>query len=182
VVLLDACCLLNLYASGRLGEILTALPFRFAVAEAVVAEALYVIRKGSGSQPDEKVPVELQPLFDRGVIERWQLETDDEASLHIAFAEKIDDGEAMTCALAVKRNACVASDDAKPIRILRERAPEVPRYSTLNILKAWADILAVPTSEIQAMLDTIGASAVYRPRANDPLYSWWKSISSSKTP
>ncbi|MFY9820259.1 MAG: hypothetical protein WAM82_02690 [Thermoanaerobaculia bacterium] len=39
-VFLDTCCVLNLYATGRMGEILAGLSERFAVVEAVLHEVL----------------------------------------------------------------------------------------------------------------------------------------------
>lgn len=51
-ILLDACCLLNLYATRRLDEILVAVQGRFAAAERVAAEALYIRRGGDGEDAD----------------------------------------------------------------------------------------------------------------------------------
>src|SRR4051812_35969525 len=98
LVLLDACCLINLFATGLIERILGALPYTFAVADIVARESLFV-----------------------------------------QLAADIDDGEAMTCALAVRRGYAVATDDRKTLRLLRERHPQVQILSTSSIVSGWID-------------------------------------------
>src|SRR5438552_17812391 len=97
LILLDACCLLNLHATRRLEEILTAVQGRFAVAERVAAETLYTRRGGSGDDADEKDPVDMGSLVALGLLEVLPVETPDEAASYVGFAAELDDGEAMTC-------------------------------------------------------------------------------------
>ena len=63
VLLLDASCLLNLYATGRMSEIAAALPWQLAVVDYVLEqEALYVRTTGEYEEQLETVPVDLAPL------------------------------------------------------------------------------------------------------------------------
>ncbi|HEX4959298.1 MAG TPA: hypothetical protein VF173_00570 [Thermoanaerobaculia bacterium] len=121
-VFLDACCVLNLYASGRMGEILAAFPDQWTVADAVLQEALYV----RDDQPDEKQVVDLTGLIVSGLLAKAQLDTEAEMSLFVRFAADLGDGEAATCALAVSRQGIVATDDRKAIRLLGSLNPPGP--------------------------------------------------------
>src|SRR5712692_6705387 len=105
LILLDACCLLNLHATRRLEEVLRTVRGRFAIVERVAAEALYTRRGGSGEDADEKDPIDFHPLVALGLLEVLCVETADEAASYIGFAAELDDGEAMTCALALHRGA-----------------------------------------------------------------------------
>jgi hypothetical protein len=59
-IILDASCLLNLYASRKLREIAATSPQPFVVAEYVVQqEALYIRRRASAQESEEREPVEI---------------------------------------------------------------------------------------------------------------------------
>jgi hypothetical protein len=60
--LLDACCILNLFAVGPVDEILQANSLRFGVARAVADETLFIRRGGSGEDANEREPVDLGQL------------------------------------------------------------------------------------------------------------------------
>jgi hypothetical protein len=70
-IILDACCVINLYASGQIRSILTAIPKSVAVAAYVrKREALYIYSRSLGakdmSSPKEKI--DLQPLIDDNLL------------------------------------------------------------------------------------------------------------------
>ena len=103
-IILDASCLLNLYASRKLREIAVTSPQPFVVAEYVVQqEALYIRRRASAQEPEEREPVEIGPLVTTGLIQVITLNSEAEAITFIDLASEMDDGEAMTCALAMHR-------------------------------------------------------------------------------
>lgn len=175
-VLLDACCLLNLYATRRLTEILQANPVRFAVAERAAAETLYVRRGGSGDDADEQDPVDLQSLVSDGLLQILHLETDNEAASFVQFAAELDDGEAMTCALAVHRGAAVATDDRKALKVLGARAPGVRVYTTAELIKSWAESEQVAESDLKRVLADVRERARFAPGKHDRLQAWWETI------
>jgi hypothetical protein len=79
-IILDASCLLNLYASGRFKEIAESLPELLVVSDYVVEqEALFITYK----EPGQETFVDL--------------------------AAELDDGEAITVSLAEHRGCCVAN-------------------------------------------------------------------------
>ena len=104
------------------------------------------------------------------------LETPDEEATFVELAAVVDDGEAMTGALAAHRQCSLATDDRKARRVLGEQIPTVPLLSTLELLKLWVDGAAVPDTELRAAVEGIRVGASYVPGPRAPLYSWWQSI------
>ena len=176
-LLLDASCLLNIYATGRLRDIALAQPYRLGVADYVLElEALYVWRSSSGEAWEERVPVDLTPLIEEGIIQVWRLEHQEEEATFVNLASMVDDGEAITAAIAAHRGFAVATDDRKARRVLAEHTPIVPLVSTLELLKQWAEEYSVARSDLQAAMIAMRSGANYVPGARDPYNEWWQSV------
>ena len=174
-IVLDASCLLNLYATGRMYDIAQALPYRLVVAEYVATqEALYVWRMVD--QTVAPVRVDLNPLIDDGLIKVMGLASDEEQTSFIDFAAQVDDGEAATCATALHRGWATATDDRKARRVFAEVAEHNPLFSTSELMKAWAEEVSIPDWELRDALRAIQTGASYLPSRRDPLYDWWRSI------
>ena len=174
-IVLDASCLLNLYATGRMHDIAQAVPYRLAVTEYVATqEALYVWRMTD--ETEERVRVDLTPLIAEDLIEVIDFENQEEQTTFVDFAAQVDDGEAVTCALALHRGFAVATDDRKARRVFVESGGNVALFSTSELMKAWADEVSIPDSELQDALRAIQAGASFIPSRRDPLHDWWRSI------
>lgn len=172
-ILLDTCCLLNLYATGRSDDILRALPPRFAVAERVADEAIYVRRGGGGDDADEKEPIALQPLIAAGLLEVLTLETEAESASFVTFAAELDDGEAMTCALALHRGWVVGTDDRKAQRVCGAGQPPLAVCTSPALLKAWAEVRQIAGAALRRVLLDVRERARFAPGKHDPLQAWW---------
>ena len=175
-IILDACCLLNLYASRQIEAILRAIPMRFAAAEAAAAEALYMRRGGGGQDANKREHVDLQPLIRAGLLDILSLETDVEKASYVRFAAELDDGEAMTCALAMHREAAVATDDRKAIRVLSSAATHVRVHTTVSLLKWWAEIEQPAEATLKRALTDVQERANFVPGRHDALLPWWKAV------
>ena len=176
VLILDASCLLNLYATGtgRLIEIAAALPWRLAVVDYVMdREALYVRTTGANAEEDT-VPVDLSPLIDAGLLMVLRLENPREQGSFVELAALLDDGEAVTGAIALNRGHAVAIDDRKARRVLGEHAPGMRLVSTLELMRQWSE--SVPVQEVSDALRAMQHKARYIPGQRDPLYSWWRDM------
>ncbi len=175
VLLLDASCILNLYATGRLLEIAATLPWQLAVVDYVLEqEALYVRTIGAYEGQGGTVPVDLSPLIDAGLllVVRWEPPIEEAAFVELAAV--LDDGEAVTGAIAINRGYSVAIDDRKARRVLGERGPGVKLVSTLELMRQWGT--AVPTQEVSHALRAMQHRARYVPGQRDPLYAWWSDM------
>ena len=175
-IILDACCLLNLYASRQMEVILRVIPVRFAAAEAAVAEVLYVLHGGGGQDARKREQVDLQPLIRAGILDILSLETETEKANFVRFAAELADGEAMTCALAVHREADVATDDRKAIRVLNSVAPHVRVHTTVGLLKWWGEIEQPAEATLKSVLTDVQERANFVPGRHDALLSWWRDV------
>lgn len=171
-LILDACCVLNLYATDRMSEILAALPYDFAIAELVAREALHV-RHASGDPAQPRVSVNLAEMTSQGLLDVLAPSTSEEQGAFVSYAAEIDDGEAMTCALAVGRGYVVATDDLKVTRLARQGAMPAPIISTPELMKEWHDAVALSREELRQALRAIEVRASFAPRKDHALRPWW---------
>ena len=175
VLLLDASCLLNLYGTDRILEIAPALSWQLAVADYVLEqEALYVRTIGAHEEQEGTVPVDLSPLIDAGLLLVLRLENPSEQSSFVELAAVLDDGEAVTGAIALTRGHMVAIDDRKARRVLGEKAPGMGLVSTLELMRQWS--ASVPVQEVSHVLRAMQHRARYVPGQRDPLYAWWRDM------
>src|SRR5439155_451800 len=107
--ILDACCALNLSATGRIDEILRDLPYRFHIGRRARGEALWLSVPGSA----ERETVDLQPLLDADLLTEEEPSTDDEETSYAALAASLAGGEAEAAALAIRRGYILATDERK---------------------------------------------------------------------
>lgn len=176
-VLLDACCLINLFASGRIEEILSALPARFSVAVAVTEETLYILTEEEGEDAGaEREAIGVETLTAASLADVVRPESEEEMATYIDFATNLDDGEAMTCALALHRNCDVATDERKAIRILGERAPHIVVHTTASLIKAWAELTQMDRRIVRQTLQSIQIRGRFRPGQREPLRTWWETM------
>ena len=109
---LDACCLLNLVAAGKiLHENSTKSGFAIFVPKVVAKESIYIL------QPDDdqtgqlvRKQVDMNNYVDRKLVSYCDVEGSYEAELYVQFAVQIDDGEAACLAIAKSRSWIMATD------------------------------------------------------------------------
>ena len=179
-VILDACGVLNLYASGLFLPILTALRNDWYLPAAVERESQQY------RQPDpadhEKlivVPIDLFPAIDGGILTRCDCENDEETGLYVELAAQIgDDGESMGLAIAKCRGWSMLTDDKKACRIAKELGVGV--LTTPELINQWSEIVKPSAAELSLVLESIERFANYRPGQEAAHFDWWvASITSS---
>lgn len=190
LVLLDACCLINLFASGHGEEILRGLPYRWAIARYVVEEEILDIEVEDLDEGDEPprsdrgrlpLPPLLAELLEKGLLEELDVGSEEEQAELVRFAAELDDGEAHTCALAIVRHSRVATDDRKAIRVLRtawkSRGHEgEPVLRTSEILFSWADAKRIARPNLVRIVRTIARRASFFPPRTDPHFDRWMEL------
>lgn len=179
---LDACCAINLLASGAAEEILTALPHPVFVARVVLEEEVLHIRserqEGDETVESDESDLEthtLQPWVDQGLAEVAEPDTKAEVETFVDLALQLDDGEAMTGALAVHRNGLLATDDKKAIRVVRERLSRGRIRRTSQLVKHWAGV-GQSDERVREVLRNIERVGSFRPSSNDPELEWWRKL------
>lgn len=173
-IVLDACVVLNLFATGRVEDILGSLPSRFLVSRYARREALWYLgpseqTMGAGDRRD----VDLEPLVASGLVQLADL-TAEEENIFVELAQELGDGEAASGAIAVGRSAAVATDDAKARQLFARRVPVIPVVSTAALLRAWAARRGLDRAVIAATLAAIRLGARYYPRGDDDEAIWWQ--------
>lgn len=188
LVLLDACCLINLFATGRAEEILEALPYRFAVARYVAEKE--VLEIGAGDEPrtdtgeqHERMPLRppIEALIRKGTLTQLDIASPEEHRQLVRFAAHLDDGEAHTSALAFVRAARVATDDRKAIRVLREASSAMelpppggePCIRTSELLFEWAEAKQTEVAEMARIVSALARRASFIPPQSDPHRERW---------
>ena len=170
VTLLDACAVINLYATRRMDAILAAVPTAVGVVDLVRGEAHYVLRGGAGEDAREREPVDLGPSIAAGRL-RVVVPTEVEIAAFVDLTLALDDGEAMTAAVAIERGWVVATDDRKAERVLSNR---VRTRSTLDLVRAWSDEANIDAAELRVVLTDLRERGSYLPRRFHPLREWWE--------
>lgn len=173
-LIIDACILLNLIATGMIREILSVIAQNSMVCVLVKNESLY-LRKEDDINENESVDID--ELINQGVIQICDCETIDEQELFVNLAASLDDGEAMSLAIALSRNWQLATDNKKARRIFRENNSNNDfLISTTDLIKSWAESEPISDEIIKSILIKIERKASFRPPKSDPNLQWWNDI------
>lgn len=162
LALLDTCCLLNLWATQRFAEIIQGFQFPFAIVERV---------------HEETKSIDIQSVLDKGLLSILQPNTEKEWGTYIDIvASGLHDGEAMTYALGLYRNALIATDEKKARKIIMNISPKMKICTTSDLIKAWAKKTHIKQSELKQVLKNIEQYGHYKPGGKDPQFLWWQSV------
>lgn len=174
--IVDACSLINLFASGKAGGIIAACGGDFYVSEQVRGESLTI------REPDKNdasilvpAPIDLAGAIAGGILKECRLEGEAENEAYIEFAAQVDDGEASCLAIAKSRGWLVATDDRKAIRLATESGIKV--ITTPELIERWANATSPANEDLAEVIRSIERFARFRPRSASPLYAWWTAIS-----
>jgi len=174
-VIFDACCLINVYASGFFQSILGSFKIQSCLVEQVNEESLFIRKPTGSSSKYEYEPIELDSYIQNDQLKLVKLETEIEMALFVRLAERLDDGEAATIALAIERKMDVVTDDKKAIQTLKEEASSVEILTTLDIIKIWCESARINRDDVKLALGNIRICANYQPSKNHDLFQWWES-------
>ena len=182
IVIIDACGVLNLYASGRFREILERAGYAWQLPRAVESES-QTYRQPDPADPTQliRVPIDLTVAFQTGLIQRCDCQTDAEVKLYVELTARLgDDGESMGLALAKCRGWSILSDDKKARRIAAELG--VPTLSTIQVLQAWVQATSASVVEQAQVVQAIELYANYQPGRSHPAKSWWEHAKAGGNP
>lgn len=176
VVLLDTCVLINLVASGHVEDVVGTADEEFAICSAVEDESVF-LRSQDPQSPQE--PVQVQSLVQSGLLRVCQLEAGEEA-MYVGYASQLDDGEAMSLAIAHSRGFILATDDRKARRLFQAAVNDPARLvSTSGILRAWSKRSGTSHAELKAALSQVSLRARFFPPSDDSHYQWWCEVCGS---
>ncbi len=192
-VVLDACCVINLYAAEKIffGLVPRSKPVRLSARSPrakklrldftlhlpakVKDEARYIL------QPDEenesklvKTEIDLEPLIQAQFLHECDLEGEEEIELFVQVATKLDDGEAVCFAIAKSRGWLLATDERPTENLAKRHGVQI--ITTPELVRHWADKAKVREDHLAKVLWNIQTYAHYFPRKTLPMYSWWMDL------
>ncbi|WP_293145665.1 MULTISPECIES: hypothetical protein [unclassified Microcoleus] len=172
-IVLDSCCILNFYASGKFLEILQAIPAEIVVTEVVRSKELKTLQRIENEESEGAIYFD--QAVQEGLISIVDFESEAEAETFINYtAQMRDEGESATFAIAFHREWTVATDDKRAIAFLRKEAPHIQIVSTLEIIEHWSEKSNIDSVTLKAALTAIRVRAKYQPPRNHPLLIWWE--------
>lgn len=169
ILLNDSSALLNLLAADCLASIAAATGWQFAICPAVRDE----VKKLRDAHTGEMVDVDLAPLLSSGLLQVLELSGDEEQTLYVEQAIVVDDGEAMSIAIAAHRHLELAIDDKQAANHTRRTFPEIRLWSTPEILKHWFEVGGVKAGDLREAIRLVEARSRYFPAKSHPLAGWW---------
>ena len=175
LLLNDASVLLNLLAADCLPEIAAALDWQFAICPLVRDEAKRLRDASTG----EMVPVDIAPLIESGFLQILELSGNDEQTLYVEQSIVVDDGEAMSIAIATNRKLELAIDDKQASNHASRTFPDLKLWTTPEIIKLWADAAALSQQRLREVFVSIEVRARYSPPRSHPLATWWIGVTRS---
>ncbi len=170
---IDACCIIDLLASGNAEAVLRASGFKWHLPAAVQGEVQYC-RQYDPALPGKtvNVPADISGLLTSGVLTLCDPENQDELELFTHYAATFrSDGEAMCLALATHRKWVMATDDRKALRVARQAGIAV--VSCPELVKAWADAAGPDQSTLNKVLQDIQVLAQFKPNSTMREFQWW---------
>jgi predicted nucleic acid-binding protein len=170
-LLLDACVAINLAATDQVEQIAKATDVSFILARQAAQEVGHLRDTADGETI--LTPINLSS-YSSTTLEIVGL-IQPEHSLYVELTRTVDDGEAATIAIAVKRSLPLATDDRKARRVCADLGlPEPTR--TLSIMHSYADAANLPEDQIRGILTKIRDRASFQPPRNDPDQKWWQDM------
>lgn len=169
--LIDTCCLLNVCAIGDPSAVLRVMPARWHIARAAAAEEIS-IRPAADAQRHERRPIDLKPCFDSGVLTACEPQDEQEQAVYVQLAMEVDDGEAMSLAIASCRRWSVATDDLAARRVARRLG--VQPVSTPELVNWWATRSGIDAPAVAQAIHNIETLARYVPAPTTPGFEWWQ--------
>jgi predicted nucleic acid-binding protein len=169
LLLQDACVLLNILGSGRFSDIARGIERQFAISKAAAKECLFLHDARTG----DKEAVDLDAFVRTGELQILNVEGAMEQSLYVAYAVELDDGEAMSLALAQARRIALATDDRKARALVTKHAASIDLWSTPRILQEWQVKQGISPGQMRIVINEITNRCRFFLKPTHPDWNWW---------
>ncbi len=167
VLIADTSVLLNLIASTAFEAILTALPVQVCVAEQVVRETKHL------RFDTEEREISLTAWIESGLLTIVAVESEEEEEDYVDFALELDDGEAVTGAIAKSRLWSIAVEDKKARKVFQREIGQCEMHRTSDIIFYAADILGWSDDVLRSALLSVQSLATFLPPNSDSNRKRW---------
>lgn len=175
-VAVDACCTLNLLATGRELELLRACDVELFISPHAHGEALFLHTPPDADGVRSKQPASTERLRAAGRLRIRSLDTEALIAAFITCAAQLRDEDASCVALAGALGMPLMTDDGKERRIAREQFPAIELVSTLAMLDEAVRVLAMPDQELFGLVADLRWRGNFAPPRRDPLSPWYADL------
>lgn len=172
-VVVDACCILNLLATGRELDLLHACDLDLIISEQAHGEALFLHAPPDADGVRAKQPASTERLLTARRLRIRSLDTEPLIAAFVACAAQLRDEDASCVALAGVLGLPLLTDDGKERRIAREQFPRIELISTLAVLDEAVRVLAMPEHELLGLAADLRWCGNFAPPRRDPLSPWY---------
>jgi predicted nucleic acid-binding protein len=169
-LLLDACVAINLVAAKPIEQIAIDIRRSFLITRQAANEVGHLRDTADGEIVIRQV--DLSRHLQAGAFEIIDLTTD-EIPLYVELASIVDDGEASTIAVAIKRRLPLATDGRKARRVCAERGLPEPT-GTVALIRQYCEIHALDDVSVTRLLIRVCSCASFQPPRSDPDLKWWR--------
>ncbi|GHO98875.1 hypothetical protein KSF_089230 [Reticulibacter mediterranei] len=151
-IVLNPCCLIHMYASGQMEEILLSWKTPvFITAFTYEYENL------------QREPMDLEPLVQQGAIHVATLSSSELMDATNAYSPVLGvDSEAYALALAHHRNWAIGVDMPVTCSFFRRLVPDIPLLSTFDLLYHWAESRSLSSDVVQEVLQLMHQRVGYK--------------------
>ena len=168
-LLLDACITINLAAVCPIHQIARSIGQGFLITRQAANEVGHLRDVIDGESVVTRV--NLTDHVQADAFEIIELARD-EIPLFVQLASLVDDGEASTIAVAIKRGIPLATDDRKARRLCAERGLAVPT-GTVTLIRRYCEVQVLDHAHISHLLQRISSRASFQAPRSDPDLKWW---------
>lgn len=175
-IILDASCVISLYASEYMADILNAIPPNITVAVYVAKkEALFIRGEPDSQGLRPKIPIDLQPLVQKRLLTLVEEDSEAESIIHTNLSAQIrGQGEVITATIAIHRGWGIVVDDKRARNLFHSVAPHIQLLHTLDLVRFWTEQKGLDSVNIEMILRRIRFRASFFPNPIDPNYEWWQ--------
>ena len=132
------------------------------------------VKKLRDAATGEMMAIDVAPMVGSGLLHVLELSGDLEQTIYVEQAAVVDDGEAMSIAIAGNRGLELAIDDKRAAKHALRTFPKMRLWTTPEILKRWADAAALSKARLKEALMKIETRSRYVPPKSHALASWWQ--------
>ena len=177
-LVVDACALLNLLATGREVELAVALDAVLVCSAQAHAETLFLC--GPPAPDDEeqqatRIPVDLRPLREADRLSVLVL-ADDMADALVLCATHLRDADASAVALAATMAVPLVSDDGRVQKVARKLYPDLVVLSTLQLVREAAARAGIEGEPLRRLARDLHERGNFDPPRRDPERSWFEDL------
>jgi hypothetical protein len=175
-IVIDTCCTLNLLATRREVEMVSALDLRLLDTPMTCGEPMFL-----WSPPDEdgdraRLPVTTDRLREAGRLTTRPLDTVAMVDAFVEVATRIKDTDASCIALAGVLGVPLLSDDRKERRIATEMFPSIELVSTLDVLHDASRSLGWSDQELARTAVALRWGGNFARPRSDPRADWYAAL------